>query len=154
MSSRWVPWHAFWIAAAFFMLMAGTWQWDVTFSYIGADGTSEFNARNLVYAFQWWIFAAFGIWFWWRFLRDQRDAELAELAAAVEAAPEQAHDMSVSPVAPSGGTDRPELISLDDTAEKRRARATESLAGDTDLRPEKPTSVDTGSDAGPEGTRT
>lgn len=111
------------------MIFAGAWQWEVAFSDVSADGTTGFNARNLVYAFQWWIFAAFGGWFWYRFLRDQRDAELHELEAAALAAPEQTHDMS-APVEVVIEDQAPQLISLDDSAERRRARAADSLATD------------------------
>lgn len=151
-SRRWVPWHVFCAAVVVFMLFAGAWQWEVAFSEISADGTPGFNARNLVYAFQWWIFAAFGIWFWFRFLRDQRDAELHELEAAALAAPEQAHDMSV-PAQPATNEQEPELISLDDSTERRRARATESLAADAVSNAELATPVEANQETGAEGTR-
>jgi len=133
-----------------FMVFAGIWQMEVAFSEISADGTSGFNARNLVYAFQWWIFAAFGVWFWFRFLRDQRDAELNELEAAALAAPEQAHDMSV-PVGKE--SEEAELISLDDSTDRRRARAAQTLAAEASPTDESSQSVEAGRESGAEGTR-
>lgn len=36
----------------------------------GATSSAD-NLRNLAYAAQWWIFGAFAVLVWWRFLRDQ-----------------------------------------------------------------------------------
>lgn len=30
-----------------------------------------FTLRNAAYALQWWVFAAFGLWMWWRMVRDE-----------------------------------------------------------------------------------
>jgi cytochrome oxidase assembly protein ShyY1 len=36
----------------------------------------QFTAvRNLLYAFEWWIFGGFAVFVWWRYLRDELDAE-------------------------------------------------------------------------------
>lgn len=134
------------------MVFAGIWQMEVAFNDISADGTSGFNARNLVYALQWWIFAAFGVWFWFRFLRDQRDAELHELEAAALAAPEQTHDMTAS-VAAEPEAEAVELISLDDSADRRRARAAQTLATDADQADDTHQSVEAGRESESEGTR-
>jgi cytochrome oxidase assembly protein ShyY1 len=32
--------------------------------------------QNLSYAFQWWVFSAFGIFFWWRIVRDDHHGRL------------------------------------------------------------------------------
>lgn len=96
------------------MLIAGGWQWSVAFANVDANGDPSLDVRNLVYALQWWVFAAFGTWFWFRFLRDQRDAELAELVAAADAAPEQMSE---------GVADAPQVISLDGSVEERRVRS-------------------------------
>jgi hypothetical protein len=29
--------------------------------------------RNLAYAVQWWLFAAFGVFMWWRVVRDDHE---------------------------------------------------------------------------------
>ncbi len=44
--------------------------------------------RNLLYAFEWWVFAAFAAFIWWRWAQDTRDAERREQAAG-DAAPAQ-----------------------------------------------------------------
>ncbi len=36
--------------------------------------------RNLAYAFQWWIFALFAIWMWWRMVREDHRTTTAPLA--------------------------------------------------------------------------
>jgi hypothetical protein len=130
------------------MVWAGSWQWGVAFSEIGADGQPALNPRNLVYAIQWWVFAAFGTWFWFRFLRDQRDAELVELEAAANAAAEQTHDMSgVGSKGPVDGREAAELISLDDSLDQRRARA----RGLSDTSAHDGEAIETSADLGSEG---
>lgn len=75
-------------------------------------GEPEVSIRNLVYAIQWWIFAAFAAWFWFRYLRDQRDAEMTDLRDQVSNAPgEQITSQT------------PTRISLDGSATQRRDRA-------------------------------
>ncbi len=60
------------------MIALGVWQFTVSTTPLpGQPDTLE--PRNLVYALQWWVFAGFGVWFWWRFIRDQRESE-AELS--------------------------------------------------------------------------
>lgn len=34
------------------------------------DLPSGFVLRNLAYALQWWVFAAFALWMWWKMVRD------------------------------------------------------------------------------------
>ncbi len=43
--------------------------------------STELNWRNLSYAAQWWVFAAFGAYMWWRMVRE--DARRAGLSGAV-----------------------------------------------------------------------
>ncbi len=43
------------------------------------------NWRNAAYAVQWWVFALFALWLWWRMVReDHRRAGAAAPAAAGE----------------------------------------------------------------------
>jgi len=131
LSRRWIPWHLFCAALVVVMVVAGIWQWSVAFDSVDANGEPSLNVRNLVYALQWWVFAAFGVWFWFRFLRDQRDAELADMVAAADVAVEQVADLSGSASTESAqASAAPELISLDDSAERRRARARDLRNGD------------------------
>lgn len=47
---------------------------------------SELNLKNAMYAGQWWIFAAFGFFLYWRMLRTaHRDAQAGDVPAVVEA---------------------------------------------------------------------
>lgn len=82
MSPRWLAWHVFCAVLIAGLVGMGVWQWSVATAPTTPGGPANLNLRNLVYAFQWWIFAAFGVWFWFRFIRDQRDSELAVSAAA------------------------------------------------------------------------
>jgi|GEM_PF-1058917 len=124
MSRRWIGWHLFSIVLVVVLVGAGTWQWNVAMASTGPDGESNVNIRNLVYAMQWWVFAAFGIWFWLRFLRDQRDVEREEAAMADVELGEQA-DQVGSPTA-SATVDA--QISLDDSADVRRARSRAAMS--------------------------
>jgi hypothetical protein len=77
------------------MVVLGIWQWRVAGAPHPA-GVAVSSWRNYAYAFNWWVFTGVAIWFWWRFMRDQREADLkadAEWAAdqaAVEAEAAQA----------------------------------------------------------------
>lgn len=44
-------------------------------------GSHGFKWRNAAYALQWWVFAAFAAWMWWRMVRDDRQKQLDSLAA-------------------------------------------------------------------------
>lgn len=46
-----------------------------------ADASRWAGIRNLLYAFQWWLFAAFAVFMWWRILNEQSDSGPDEEAA-------------------------------------------------------------------------
>ena len=52
---------------------------------------TDLSWRNLMYAFQWWAFAAFPLWMWWRML-----------SAAVRDEREAAAEAGVAPTVPAG----------------------------------------------------
>ena len=95
LAPRW--WFMHLVVAALFALCVwlGAWQW-VAAQQPGADDAGlGGHLRNQFYAFQWWFFGLFGLWFWGRFLRDQREADAryeAEWLAAHEAQEAQAAD--------------------------------------------------------------
>jgi|tagenome__1003787_1003787.scaffolds.fasta_scaffold20959808_2 DNA-binding transcriptional regulator of glucitol operon len=60
---RWLLWHLFTVAAVTTMILLGRWQLDVSES-------KHFNLQNFGYTIQWWLFAAFGLFLWWRVVRD------------------------------------------------------------------------------------
>jgi cytochrome oxidase assembly protein ShyY1 len=41
-----------------------------------STGESGLALQNLSYALQWWLFSAFGIFFWWRIVRDDHSGRL------------------------------------------------------------------------------
>jgi cytochrome oxidase assembly protein ShyY1 len=45
------------------------------------EGSGDVNLQSMSYAFQWWLFAVFAVFVWWRIVRDQRDHENAALAS-------------------------------------------------------------------------
>jgi cytochrome oxidase assembly protein ShyY1 len=58
--------------------------------------------RNLLYAFEWWVFAAFAAFVWWKHLQDVLAAERAPAEAPDDGGPDEE-----SEVAPQGSTDDP-----------------------------------------------
>lgn len=81
------------VVAALFVgfVWLGWWQWGVGSDPNADDSGFGGHYRNLTYAVQWWFIACFGLWFWSRFLRDQRKADEAyeaEWLAAQQAAAE------------------------------------------------------------------
>jgi hypothetical protein len=73
LSPRWLALHAVTLACVVAFIRLGVWQWDVRRGPYGA-------LRNLAYGLQWWIFAGFTVFMWWRMLR----AELGPPAAPEE----------------------------------------------------------------------
>lgn len=66
---RWIGGLLFCLAAAGFCAFLGRWQWDVA---------QHGSLQNTAYAFNWWLFAALFLGFWFKALRDtaRRDAGL------------------------------------------------------------------------------
>jgi DNA-binding transcriptional regulator of glucitol operon len=60
---RWFPLHIFTIVVSVAMVLLGRWQLDVSES-------KHFSIQNFGYALQWWLFTAFGLFLWFRILRD------------------------------------------------------------------------------------
>ena len=78
LAPRWWVTHCL-VAAAFLGCMRlGLWQLQVA---QGVPAGATWDLRNSFYASQWIFFACFGLWFWGRFLRDQRAADEAADAA-------------------------------------------------------------------------
>lgn len=120
MSGRWIAWHLICLILVAFMVGMGVWQWMAATSPAEPGGPPAWNPRNLVYALQWWIFAVFGVWFWYRYLRDQRDEELATAGAEAQ-----------GPTEDSGGESATGVqISLDAPAAVRMSR-NEQLQSDS-----------------------
>lgn len=60
------------------MVLLGRWQ-------LGVSNRKGFSLQNSAYAVQWWAFALFGIFLWWRVVRDH--ARRGELPPAKEEPP-------------------------------------------------------------------
>jgi len=60
---RWIGGLLFCLAAAAVCGFLGKWQWNASESVHG-------TLQNLAYAFNWWLFAAFFVFFWFKALRD------------------------------------------------------------------------------------
>jgi hypothetical protein len=64
LSPRWLALHALAVGCVAGFAWLGVWQWDAG---SGPHGT----LRNLAYGIQWWIFAGFAVFMWWRMLRAE-----------------------------------------------------------------------------------
>jgi DNA-binding transcriptional regulator of glucitol operon len=66
---RWIGGLLFCVAAAVVCAGLGRWQWDVAQAHRG-------TLQNTAYAFNWWLFSALFLGFWFKALRDTvaRDA--------------------------------------------------------------------------------
>jgi cytochrome oxidase assembly protein ShyY1 len=64
--------------------------------------------QNLSYALQWWLFSAFGLFFWWRLVRDDHRGTLRPGAPAAGAGPPVGDDETVpTPDATADAGERP-----------------------------------------------
>ncbi|MGA8048464.1 MAG: SURF1 family protein [Dermatophilaceae bacterium] len=91
---------------------------------------SELNLKNAMYALQWWVFAAFGFFLWWRMIRQahredlQRAAgqpvdEPAPAATAATAEPSPAADPPRSRAEPDHAAGAPHTLSAPTTTRTR-----------------------------------
>jgi DNA-binding transcriptional regulator of glucitol operon len=77
----WLLWHLFTVAAVTTMILLGRWQLHVS-------EQRHFNIQNFGYSIQWWLFAGFALFFWWRLMRDNaRRLALAADPTSAEPAP-------------------------------------------------------------------
>ncbi|MGY4767844.1 SURF1 family protein [Kribbella sp. CWNU-51] len=65
-----------------------------------APPTDHAGLRNIAYAFQWWVFAAFTLWMWWRMVLDAR--RTPDEPDPDSTASESGDDQAGEPVEPSG----------------------------------------------------
>lgn len=79
LAPRWWVLHLFVFATVYAMLRLGLWQWHRAHSHSG-------GIQNYAYAFQWPLFAVFGIVLWVKTMQDEvrgrRGAELRHPAVA------------------------------------------------------------------------
>lgn len=81
-SPKWLGWHAFVIVAVAGMLALGDWQ---------LHRAEAGNALSWAYTFEWPIFAAFGVVFWIKTIRDEvHPPAQPDPAAAVSVLPDGA----------------------------------------------------------------
>lgn len=73
----WIAGHL--IVAVLFVAMVLLGHWQLTVSE-----RKHFNLQNFGYAFQWWIFACFGVGMWLRIIRDNARARAGTLEPAVD----------------------------------------------------------------------
>lgn len=107
---RWIGWHLLWAAAFLVCLRLAMWQWDVAGRPHPAGAPVQ-EWRNYAYAVNWVIFAGVAVWFWWRFLRDQRNEERATPESPPEVPPPPAagvFDPFAERDVPRGGGSSPE----------------------------------------------
>ena len=86
----WLLWHLFTVAAVTTMILLGRWQLHVSES-------KGFSLQNFGYSIQWWLFSAFGLFLWWRVVRDAARRQAG--AAAASDTPAQPASTTQEPVA-------------------------------------------------------
>jgi hypothetical protein len=113
---RWLGWHLFVIAAVYGMLWLGHWQYSRA---MGGNGLSW------AYTFEWPLFAAFGVVFWARTIRDEfrvrRGIDTVILHGYADHLPDGVHMRPAQEVADDA--DDPELASYNAHLAKLNARA-------------------------------
>ena len=62
LTPKWVAWHVLAVVLAITFLRLGLWQWH--------RAVDTGSPQSLGYALQWPAFALFGVFFWWRTVRD------------------------------------------------------------------------------------
>lgn len=62
LTPKWVAWHVLAVVLAVTFCRLGLWQWH--------RAVATNSAQNMGYALQWPAFALFGLFFWWRTVRD------------------------------------------------------------------------------------
>lgn len=108
----WLLGHLLVLAAMVTMVLLGRWQLHVS-------EAKHFNLRNFGYSLQWWLFAAFAGFFWWRIVRDAGRHRAHPAAGTTAAEPEPpaqgpvAYRRYVMPTAPTVSDD-PELAAYND----------------------------------------
>ncbi len=97
---RWLPWHLLWLVAVAGCIWLGVWQFEAAVAPRPAGADTQVW-RNFAYSLNWLVFAGVALWFWWRFMRDQRATELAAAQDAEPEAPRPA--VEAQPGRPSDG---------------------------------------------------
>lgn len=78
---RWMGWHALVVAAVLLLVRIGSWQWGKG----GSDGRAW---QHYGYAVQWYAFAAFAVFLWFKLVLDELDPTRVEARyAAADAVP-------------------------------------------------------------------
>jgi hypothetical protein len=79
LSRKWLALHVLLVVCLVSFSLLGRWQFTRAES---VDGT----IRNIAYALQWWIFAAFAIFFWWKMLKSDLAEDRGETGTPAPAA--------------------------------------------------------------------
>lgn len=77
---RWIFFHALVLGATYTCFRLGIWQWEVRIEESVDSTTETISLQSTFYAFQWWFFAAFFLWFWFKFFKDEKRAQDKKLS--------------------------------------------------------------------------
>jgi DNA-binding transcriptional regulator of glucitol operon len=107
----WLLWHLFTVAAVTTMILLGRWQLHVSES-------KHFDLQNFGYTIQWWLFSAFGLFLWWRVVRDAARRQAAAVAGPTAAEPAAPADEPVAyrryVMPPTPASDDPTIAAYND----------------------------------------
>ena len=76
---KWIGFHLLTLIAFLTCIQLGFWQWDRRHRVDEISNLVTFSSRSFIYAFQWWCFAAFVIWFWHKFFKDEYLVRIGKL---------------------------------------------------------------------------
>ena len=115
----WLVLHLVTLAAVITMILLGRWQLHVSES-------KHFNIQNFGYTIQWWVFAGFTCFFWWRVMRDaaQRKINAGNPPPAETESPKEdavAYRRYVMPTTPDP-TDDPQITAYNEYLAQLAAR--------------------------------
>lgn len=108
LSPRWIPGHLLALGVLLVCLRLGLWQWEAGREPLEPGGPPRNSIQNLFYAAQWVFFGVVALWFWWRYLKDEKRADEEWDAEQAQQAEQAAASGGARPAGdPSGGDSGP-----------------------------------------------
>jgi len=97
LTPKWLAWHVLAVVVAIACFRLGLWQWH--------RARETGSMQSMGYALQWPVFALFGLFFWWRTVRDA----IRPPGAAPAPAKARPRPVGAAPLPPVTDEEDPEL---------------------------------------------
>ena len=121
---RWLAWHAFVVLATAGMLLLGNWQ---------LHRAESGNELSWAYTFEWPLFSAFTVYFWFKSLRDELRGQGASASAETD---------SAALAAPAASTNTDDPAGWDSTSWDATSRETGAAGTGKPVDPSRATPAD------------